>query len=305
MDERYYPVSEGEAEAAEMAAPTAAPEPAAAGEAGAAPLRARGAVGLGADSLQEREEQLRLVEALLFAAEAPLDPQAIAGRLPEGADVAGLLHELKRRYRARGVHVVEAEGRWCLQTAPDLAPYLRRERSVQRSLSRAALETLAIIAYHQPVTKADIENIRSVATSKGTFDVLLEAGWIKPGRRREAPGRPVTWVTTPTFLEHFSLERVEDLPGLEELRKAGLLDSRPAMTTLSDAGSEDAEDAEDAEESAGETFGDGTGDGIGTSAHDGGGDDTRQGREGGDDGWPALPESPAADGMESSDAEGV
>ncbi len=184
--------------------------------------------------LQDRDMQLRLLEALLFAAAEPLEEQMLAARFPEGVDVWSLLEETRGRYAGRGVELVRLERRWAFRTAPDLAPYLRLKEDVQRKLSRAAIETLAIIAYHQPVTRAEIESIRGVATSKGTLDLLMENNWIKPGRRRETPGRPLTWVTTEYFLNHFSLASLRDLPGVEDLRAAGLLDARPVLAAFRD-----------------------------------------------------------------------
>ncbi|MEA1652315.1 SMC-Scp complex subunit ScpB [Nitrospirillum sp. BR 11164] len=192
------------------------------------------------EGFDRRAEQLRLVEAVLFASAEPVEEAALAARLGEGADLRGLLDELQAHYSHRGVHLVAAAGRWAFRTAPDLAPLLQRETEVTSRLSRAAVETLSIIAYHQPVTRAEIESIRGVATSKGTLDILMEAGWIKPGRRRETPGRPLTWLTTPAFLDHFGLESLRDLPGVDDLRAAGLLDARPAITTLFSRGGDDA-----------------------------------------------------------------
>ena len=176
--------------------------------------------------MSERAQQLRLVEALLFAATAPLDEAVLARYFDEAADVRVLLHELSENYTGRGVNLVRLAGGWAFRTAPDLAAKLRIERAVVRKLSRAAVETLAVIAYHQPVTRAEIEEIRGVVTSKGTLDVLLETGWIRPRGRRKTPGRPLTFGTTEAFLSQFSLEALSDLPGLEELRGTGLLDSR-------------------------------------------------------------------------------
>lgn len=181
---------------------------------------------------EDRFQLIRLLEAMLFAATEPLPADALAKRLPEGADVEVLLEELRGLYANRGVHLVHHEDRWCFRTAPDLAERLAIETTVTRKLSRAAVETLAIVAYHQPVTRAEIEEIRGVALSQGTLDKLLEVGWIKPKGRRQTPGRPVTWVTTEAFLEHFGLESLEALPGVEELKAAGLLDARPAISTL-------------------------------------------------------------------------
>lgn len=169
-------------------------------------------------------QALRALEAVLFAARAPLSEAALAERLPPSADVAGLLAALAGRYRGRGVELAHVAGGWAFRTAPDLAHLLKREAEVQRRLSRAALETLAIVAYRQPATRAEIESVRGVAASRGTLDILFEQGWIEPRGRRRAPGRPVTWATTPAFLDHFGLSSLDDLPDLEELRAAGLLD---------------------------------------------------------------------------------
>ncbi|MFZ5791827.1 MAG: SMC-Scp complex subunit ScpB [Pseudomonadota bacterium] len=181
---------------------------------------------------EDRFQLIRLLEAMLFAAVEPLPADALAKRLPEGTDVEALLQELQGLYANRGVNLVHHEDRWCFRTATDLAERLAIETTVTRKLSRAAIETLAIVAYHQPVTRAEIEEIRGVALSQGTLDKLLEVGWIKPKGRRQTPGRPVTWVTTEAFLEHFGLESLEALPGVEELKAAGLLDARPAISTL-------------------------------------------------------------------------
>src|SRR5690348_6960589 len=202
-------------------------------------------------------DQLRLIEALLFAASAPLDAGSIAARLPEGTDVEALIDTLAEHYRARGVNLVHVAGGWTLRTAPDLAPRLKLEQTVTRKLSRAAIETLAIIAYHQPVTRAEIEEIRGVIISKGTLDTLMEAGWIAPKGRRETPGRPVTWITTEQFLLHFGLADKNDLPGIDELKAAGLIGPRPELTlaetaALSTAGEEsDAEERDEEAEEAG------------------------------------------------------
>ena len=178
----------------------------------------------------EHTELLRLAEAVLFAAVEPLDEASIAAQLPKGTDITVLLEELRKLYAGRGVNLNSVAGKWVLRTAPDLADKLKIERQSQRRLSRAAHETLAVIAYHQPVTRPEIEEIRGVSLSKGTMDTLFEANWIKPGRRRSAPGRPLTWVTTETFLSQFGLENLNELPGLEELKSAGLIDSRPAVS---------------------------------------------------------------------------
>lgn len=171
-------------------------------------------------------EAMRIAEALLFASAGPLGAEELAGRLPEGADVEKILRDLAELYSSRGVNLVRVAGKWAFRTASDLAFVLARDVVEQRKLSRAAMETLAIIAYHQPVTRAEIEEIRGVATSKGTLDLLLETGWIRLRGRRKVPGRPVTYGTTPGFLEHFGLDAIEDLPGLEELKGAGFMEGR-------------------------------------------------------------------------------
>ncbi len=168
-------------------------------------------------------EGARMVEAALFAAEEPMSEAEIAEHVGD-ADVDAALEELAGHYAGRGVELVERGGRWHFQTAPDLAHILRRERDETRRLSRAAVETLAIIAYHEPVSRAEIEAIRGVQISKGTLDVLMEAGWVRPAGRREAPGRPLTYATTPAFLAHFGLASRRDLPGIDDLKAAGLLD---------------------------------------------------------------------------------
>lgn len=173
----------------------------------------------------DRNQHLRIVEAVLFAASAPIGIEKIAAFLPEGTDAAALLNDLKDNYGNRGVNLVEVSGKWSLRTAEDLSFVLRRETVEQRKLSKAALETLAIVAYHQPVTRAEIEDIRGVAISKGTLDILLEVGWVKMRGRRRTPGRPVTYGTTEAFLNHFGLNEVGDLPGMQELKGAGLLDA--------------------------------------------------------------------------------
>ncbi len=180
----------------------------------------------------DKKTQTRLVEALLFASDKPLTSSDIYSRLPEDADLSAILSELEKTYEGRGVNLVQVGNAYAFRTAEDLADNLILEKEEERKLSRAALETLSIIAYHQPVTRAEIENIRGVATSRGTLDILLEQGWIKPGRRRETPGRPVTWVSTNDFLDHFQLETLTDLPGLDELKASGLLDRRPAIETI-------------------------------------------------------------------------
>jgi segregation and condensation protein B len=184
---------------------------------------------VGDRELPERAEELRILEALLFAAEEPLDEKTLAARLPAGIDLRALLAQLQNEYAARGVNLVRVAGKWTLRTASDLAWLLTREAVVSRKLSRAAIETLSIVAYHQPVTRAEIEEIRGVTTSKGTLDVLLETGWVRLRGRRKAPGRPVTYGTSEAFLSHFGLEALGDLPGLDELKGAGLIEgSLPA-----------------------------------------------------------------------------
>jgi segregation and condensation protein B len=173
----------------------------------------------------DRAEGLRILEALLFAAEAPVDEKVLASLLPTGVDVHALLQQLQREYAPRGVNLVRVGGKWTLRTATDLAWLLTHESVVTRKLSRAAIETLAIVAYHQPVTRAEVEEIRGVSTSKGTLDVLLETGWIRLRGRRKAPGRPVTYGTSEAFLSHFGLDALGDLPGLDELKGAGLVEA--------------------------------------------------------------------------------
>ena len=182
----------------------------------------------GADDDMEATDfdNLRLVEALLFASTEPLAPAQIARFLPDDCKLEPLLADLQTLYANRGVNLVKRGGRWAFRTAEDLAPRMELENKVVRKLSRVALETLAVIAYHQPVTRAEIEEIRGVALSKGTLDALLEIGWIRPKGRRKTPGRPVTWGTSDAFLDQFSLESLDALPGIEELKAAGLLDAR-------------------------------------------------------------------------------
>jgi segregation and condensation protein B len=187
----------------------------------------------GEKDAMERTEELRILEALLFAADEPLDEKVLAARLPAGCEVCALLQELQNEYASRGVNIVRIGGKWSLRTASDLAWLLTRETVVTKKLSRAAIETLAIVAYHQPVTRAEIEEIRGVTTSKGTLDVLLETAWIRLRGRRKAPGRPVTYGTTEAFMSHFGLEALTDLPGLDELKGAGLIEkSLPAGFTI-------------------------------------------------------------------------
>jgi segregation and condensation protein B len=201
---------------------------------------------------EPRPEHLRLLEALLFASAEPLDTATLAERLPDEVDVEAALARLQEDYAARGVNLVRVAGKWTFRTATDLSWLLARDVVETRKLSRAALETLAIIAYHQPVTRAEIEDIRGVTTSKGTLDVLLETGWIRPRGRRKAPGRPITFGTTEAFLAHFGLEALTALPGLEELKGAGLFDGRlPAEFRMPAPSDEPAlrEDEEPLEES--------------------------------------------------------
>ncbi len=175
---------------------------------------------------EAQRECMRLCEAMIFAATEPLSEEEMTRRLPEGADLAAALAFLKADYFSRGVNLARVGKKWFFRTAPDLAWVLQRERVEPRKLSRAALETLSIVAYHQPVTRAEVEDIRGVALSKGTMDVLLETGWVRLRGRRRAPGRPVTYGTTEKFLAHFGLEQISDLPGLDELKGAGLFDGR-------------------------------------------------------------------------------
>jgi segregation and condensation protein B len=186
-----------------------------------------------AGDTQPRPEELRLLEAMLFAASEPLSEKDLGARLPEGVDVRAALTQLQQDYAARGVNLARIGGKWTFRTATDLSWLLSKETVETRKLSRAAIETLAIIAYHQPVTRTEIEEIRGVTTSKGSVDVLLQTGWIKPRGRRKAPGRPLTYGTTEAFLSHFGLDAVGDLPGLDELKGSGLLDGRlPAGFTV-------------------------------------------------------------------------
>jgi segregation and condensation protein B len=213
---------------------------------------------------QRMADELRLVEALLYATSEPLPERLIAERLGEGADAPALLEQLKAYYLGRGVELFQASGRWSFRTAPDLGERLKLEKMVPRKLSRAAIETLAIIAYHQPVTRAEIEEIRGVSTSKGTIDVLLATGWIKLRGRRRAPGRPVTYGTTEAFLEHFGFEQIQDLPGLSELKGAGLLDSNlpPGFSMPNPDDAPDLREDEDPLEDEDEPLGAGEDDGF-------------------------------------------
>ena len=198
-------------------------------------------------------EQERMVEAILFASTEPLTLAQIGERLPHGSDSGEALALLRDRYTGRGVAVVKVGTGWALRTAPDLGFLMRREAKETRKLSRAGIETLAIIAYHQPVTRAEIEEIRDVSLSRGTIDILLDLEWIRMGRRRDTPGRPVTFVTTSEFLDHFGLESARDLPGIKELRAAGLLESMPPSGEVEDNGQVD----QDADDDIVDMFGDG------------------------------------------------
>lgn len=187
-------------------------------------------------------EQERMVEAILFATSEPVTTAQMAERMPRGCDPAEALQHLRSRYEGRGVNLVRVGDAWAMRTAPDLGFLMHREVVETRKLSRAAIETLAIIAYHQPVTRAEIEEIRGVALSRGTVDQLLDLEWVRFGRRRMTPGRPVTYVVTQEFLDHFGLETARDLPGLAELRAAGLLDGRPPPGAAA-SGDTDADEA--------------------------------------------------------------
>ncbi|PID35202.1 MAG: SMC-Scp complex subunit ScpB [Rhodobacterales bacterium] len=187
-------------------------------------------------------EQERMVEAILFASAEPVSVAEMAARMPHGSDPAEALVHLRKRYEGRGVHLVRVGDAWAMRTAGDLGYLMQTETVETRKLSRAAIETLAIIAYHQPVTRAEIEEIRGVSVSRGTVDQLIEMEWIRFGRRRMTPGRPVTFVVTPAFLDHFGLESARDLPGLKELRAAGLLESRPPPGLMPGPETDDDED---------------------------------------------------------------
>jgi segregation and condensation protein B len=190
------------------------------------------------------QEQLRAVEAILFASAEPVPEAELRKRVPVGTDLPAILQELQRTYTGRGFNVVRVARGWAFRTAADLAHLMTREVIQQRRLSRPALEMLAIIAYHQPVTRNEIEDIRGVSTSKGTLDLLIELGWVRISGRREAPGRPVTYGTTDTFLQHFNLDRVSDLPGVEELAAAGLLEKN-AMAVPENEPPDESDDVED------------------------------------------------------------
>jgi len=220
----------------------------------------------------DHREKLRILEALLFAASEPLDEAKLRSHLADGEDIGALMEELRAFYAGRGVNLVKVAGKWAFRTADDLAYLLERYATQEKRLSKAALETLSIIAYHQPVTRAEIEDIRGVTTSAGTLDILLETGWVRLRGRRRAPGRPVTYGTTDAFLVHFGLDSIRDLPGLSELRASGLLDGNlppdfvvPEPTDVAalmpdelplEAGEEDAEQESDTEDSLPEGEGD-------------------------------------------------
>ena len=194
--------------------------------------------------------EARMVEALLFAAEEPLDEASLAGRLPEETDVAAVLSALRDEYDGRGINLIQVAGKWAFRTAADLRYLLEMHRREPRKLSKAALETLAIIAYHQPITRAEIEEVRGVGLSKGTLDILMEIGWVRPRGRKRVPGRPVTYGTTDDFLVHFDLEDLKALPGLAELKAAGLLDATPPpfLVAGADAGEDPPEDEDEDDE---------------------------------------------------------
>lgn len=200
-------------------------------------------------------DPLRFLEALLFASKEPLSEAYLVERLGDQADVPALLAQLETIYRASGVTLVQRGKGWAFRTAPDLAPYLTEETAMLRKPSRAAVETLAIIAYHQPCTRAEIEQIRGVALSKGTLDLLFEAGWIRPKGRKRTPGRPMLWATTEAFLDHFGLSALADLPGIEELKSAGLLDMRPGFSSYANR-AEDMGQLVDTEEEEGQSMND-------------------------------------------------
>jgi segregation and condensation protein B len=190
-------------------------------------------------------EQERMVEAILFATAEPVSITELMGRMPHGCDPAEALVHVRKRYEGRGVHLVKIGDAWAFRTAADLGFLMQKETVETRKLSRAAIETLAIVAYHQPVTRAEIEEIRGVSVSRGTVDQLIEMEWVRLGRRRMTPGRPVTFVVTQGFLDHFGLENARDLPGLKELRSAGLLENRPPPGATQLTGKDDDEDGDD------------------------------------------------------------
>ena len=198
------------------------------------------------------DEQERMVEAIFFASAEPVTVRELEARMPHGCDAAGAIVHLRKRYEGRGVNLSKVGDAWTMRTSPDLGFLLQKETVETRKLSRAAIETLAIIAYHQPVTRSEIEEIRGVSVSRGTVDQLLEMEWIRFGRRKMTPGRPVTFVVTQNFLGHFGLETARDLPGLKELRSAGLLENRPPPGTVPGPG--DMDDEDDTNEGQSELF---------------------------------------------------
>ena len=183
-------------------------------------------VGPEVENPEKMELAERLAEAILFASPLPVEPDVLAERLPRGIEVSRVMSRLEERYQKRGVHIMRVAGGWVFQTAPDLAAALTIEREETKKLTRAQVETLAIIAYHQPITRPEIERMRGVSLSSGVMDALLDLGWVRPGRRRDAPGKPLTWVTSNEFLLHFGLNAIGDLPGIKELEQLGLLDER-------------------------------------------------------------------------------
>ena len=185
--------------------------------------------------MSDDPQLIRMAEALLFAAVEPLDEASLLARLPEDTDVPALMAELTDLYAERGIVLHQVAGGWAFRTAPDMAFLMEREKTVQRRLSRAAVETLSIIAYHQPITRAEIEEVRGVSISKGTLDVLMESGWVRLRGRKQTPGRPLTYGTTSEFLDHFGLQDIDDLPGVEELKSAGLLSAEPPPELVRDA----------------------------------------------------------------------
>lgn len=187
----------------------------------------------------------RILEAIIFASAEPVPERALNNRVPETMNTKNLLKELQAEYAERGVNLIRAGSSWAFRTADDLGPILNVEAEVERKLSRAAMETLAIVAYHQPVSRPEIEEIRGVGLSKGTLDLLFEKGWIKPKGRRESPGRPMTWGTTDEFLDHFGLEKIGDLPGLDDLKAAGLLETGPALNIYRSRGGDATEGTND------------------------------------------------------------
>ena len=195
--------------------------------------------GLQKEQSMSDPQHLRLVEALLFSSAKPIDEESLAMRLPPDVDVPAVLAELSAIYAQRGVNLVRRGEGWAFRTAPDLGAVLAKETVIPRKLPRAAAETLAIVAYHQPVTRAEIEDIRGVSVSQGTLDLLFQAGWVTPQGRKETPGRPMLWGTTPVFLDHFGLRSLDDLPGLDELKASGLLDANPAVPTYAARASDD------------------------------------------------------------------